>query len=259
MNSIPAADHISNNPDARGITIHHVTKRYSGQPAAAVDNINLTFEGGAINGLLGPNGAGKTTLILMICGLMPPDKGQIGRMKNGILQNLDKRKIGFVPQQDGLFGELTLQENLEYFGGLYCLSRKELKTNIERLSSYLQLSNHLGKKIKYFSGGMNRRANILASLLHDPEDIIFDEPTAGVDVQSRALIHRLIMDLKEAGKTILYTSHLLAEAEELCTEIYIMDHGKLILSGKPKNLLRQHGKAGLDELFLSLTGKQVRD
>jgi len=96
-------------------------------------------------------------------------------------------------------------------------------------------------------------------LLHDPEDIIFDEPTAGVDVQSRALIHRLIMDLKEAGKTILYTGHLLAEAEELCTEIYIIDHGKLILSGKPKHLLRQHGKAGLDELFPSLTGKQVRD
>lgn len=246
-------------PETKEILIRNITKRYAGQSSPAVDDISLNLKGGAINGLLGPNGAGKTTLILMICGLLMPDKGEIGRPKNGKIQGLDRRKIGFVPQQDGLFGELTLRENLEYFGGLYCIPKDKLKQNIDQLSSYIQLTHHLDKKIKHFSGGMNRRANILASLLHNPEDIIFDEPTAGVDVQSRALIHQLIRDLKNEGKTILYTSHLLAEAEELCTDIYIMDRGTLILAGQPQQLLKEHGKAGLDELFLSLTGKQVRD
>jgi len=241
------------------IHIDHVSLRYPGQLTEAVSGIDLKIEGGVINGLLGPNGAGKTTLIHLICGLLLPDSGRISTRDPGHSDLLTKSSIGFVPQQDGLFGELTLRENLRYYGRLYCLPAKLLDSRISYMTQYLQLSAHMDKKIRHFSGGMNRRANIVAALLHDPGFIILDEPTAGVDIQSRALIHDVIRDLQRQGKTILYTSHLLSEAQELCHRIFIMDHGKLLLAGRPEGLLERTGKTSLEELFLSLTGNTVRD
>ncbi|MCO5276539.1 MAG: ABC transporter ATP-binding protein [Saprospiraceae bacterium] len=242
-----------------GIRISQVSKKYVGQIDNAVNHIDLTIPTGSITGLLGPNGAGKTTLVLMICGLLKPDNGDICIVKEGKQTHIDKRFIGFVPQQDGLFGELTLQENLWYFGRLYGLERVYIQQRIRDLAGNFQLSAHLDKRVKHLSGGMNRRANILVALLHSPDILILDEPTAGVDIHSRALIHELIRELNCQGKTILYTSHLLAEAQELCQIISIMDYGRLILSGSPEDLLSKYKMANLEELFIALTGKAVRD
>ena len=242
-----------------GIRISQVSKKYVGQIDNAVNHIDLTIPTGSITGLLGPNGAGKTTLVLMICGLLKPDNGDICIVKEGKQTHIDKGFIGFVPQQDGLFGELTLQENLWYFGRLYGLERVYIQQRIRDLAGNFQLSAHLDKRVKHLSGGMNRRANILVALLHSPDILILDEPTAGVDIHSRALIHELIRELNCQGKTILYTSHLLAEAQELCQIISIMDYGRLILSGSPEDLLSKYKMANLEELFIALTGKAVRD
>lgn len=241
------------------IQLEHITHRYKDQSEDAVSDLSLLIEKSKINGLLGPNGAGKTTLIHIICGLIDPLKGKvIAQVENRFIADLKKR-IGFVPQQDGLFADLTLAENLNYFGGLYSLSKKTIRENSSFFTEYLHLTDHLNKQIKHFSGGMNRRANIIAGLLHDPDMIIFDEPTAGVDIQSRALIHEVIKDLRQKNKTILYTSHLLSEAQELCDVLSIMDHGHLLLSGTPDQLLKDHNASDLEHLFLSLTGHKVRD
>lgn len=242
------------------IFVTNVTHKYKNQLDPALSDISISIRNQHINGLLGPNGAGKTTLIHIICGLIQPTFGSIeyGELK-GIEFSHIKNKIGFVPQQDGLFADLTLHENLMYYGGLYSLSGAALKEKIIYYSKYLQLDNQLHKLLKHFSGGMNRRANIIAALLHEPDFVIFDEPTAGVDIQSRALIHEVINDLKNNGKTILYTSHLLSEAEMLCDHIVIMDHGKIMLDGSPESLLKAHNSNSLEQLFLSLTGNKVRD
>lgn len=242
-----------------GIQISQVSKKYNGQFDFAVNRIDLTIPAGTITGLLGPNGAGKTTLVLMICGLLKPDSGQICIEKDGKRSNIDKRLIGFVPQQDGLFGELTLQENLWYYGRLYGLEKVYIQQRIQDLVNIFQLTAHLSKRVKHLSGGMNRRANILVALLHSPEILILDEPTAGVDIHSRALIHEVIRELNSQGKTILYTSHLLAEAQELCQIISIMDYGRMILTGKPEALLKKYEMSNLEGLFIALTGKAVRD
>lgn len=242
-----------------GVKVTNVSHRYRNQTEHALSGISLSIISGQINGLLGPNGAGKTTLIHIICGLIIPTSGQVELSGNDSSIGIQKEKVGFVPQQDGLFADLTLRENLNYYGGLYCMKKSVIKERIEYFTQYLQLENHLNKQLKHFSGGMNRRANIIAALMHDPEFVIFDEPTAGVDIQSRALIHEVIKDLKEKSKTILYTSHLLSEAQDLCDQIYIMDHGELMLGGSPEELLKENNALSLEQLFLSLTGHQVRD
>lgn len=241
------------------IQLEHITHRYKGQTGDAVSDVDLLIHRHKINGLLGPNGAGKTTLIHILCGLIHPSKGRVIAQEDD-QGTVDLRKrIGFVPQQDGLFADLTLAENLNYFGGLYSLTKKTIRENSSFFTEYLHLKDHLHKQIKHFSGGMNRRANIIAGLLHNPDLIIFDEPTAGVDIQSRAVIHEVIKDLKLKNKTIIYTSHLLSEAQELCDHISIMDYGKILLSGTPHQLLNENRSPDLEHLFLSLTGHKVRD
>ncbi|MCO6460612.1 MAG: ABC transporter ATP-binding protein [Saprospiraceae bacterium] len=242
-----------------GILLSGLYKQYKKQLDLALDDVNLLIPAGKITGLLGPNGAGKTTLILIICGLLSETKGKLQHVKGNENTELDRKDFGLVPQQDGLFGELTLRENLLYFGRLNQMKEKLLRGRIDKLTDVFQLVPHLDKKIKHFSGGMNRRANILVSLLPDPEMIILDEPTAGVDIQSRALIHHIIKELNREGKTIIYTSHLLSEAQELCDLIAIFDHGKLLLTGKPEELMHKFQKNSLEELFLTYTGNKVRD
>jgi len=242
------------------IILDHVSFKYNNQQEEAVSDVSMIILNGKINGLLGPNGAGKSTLIHIICSLIKPPTGKVYQSINGSEpQDLNKNQIGFVPQQDGLFGDLTLSENLKYYGGLYSLAKNTIKNRIEYYAEYLHLKDHLKKQIKHFSGGMNRRANIIAGLLHDPEFIILDEPTAGVDIQSRALIHEVIKDLQFKGKTLLYTSHLLSEAEELCDNIFIMDHGRMLCNGSPQSLINDTQSSSIEKLFLSLTGSKVRD
>lgn len=243
------------------IAIEDLKKMYKGAWSPALDGFSFTVKTNQIMGLLGPNGAGKTTCINILCGLVSADSGKaliFGKDCNSDIQEI-RKMIGVVPQQIALFGTLTAQENFMYIGRLYGLSDKLIKQRSKELLVRLGLDKHADKRVSRYSGGMKRRANIIASLLHEPELIILDEPTAGVDVQSRAMIHEFLVEYHQKGKTILYTSHHLDEAEQLCDEVVIVDEGKLIISGSPKELIIQHNCKKLEDVFLHHTGHTVRD
>lgn len=244
------------------IEIIQLNKHYPDALTPAVDDLSLEVGFGKIVGLLGPNGAGKTTTINIICGLVIPDSGLATVF--GVDCTKDtvsiRSQIGVVPQQIALFPNLTAIENFRYIGRLYNIEDKYINERSEELLDRLGLSKHADKRIYKYSGGMKRRANIIASMLHYPEILILDEPTAGVDVQSRAMILDFIKEYQERGKTILYTSHLLDEAEKVCDEVVIIDEGKFIISGTPNELIATTPDCRhLEDVFLHYTGHTVRD
>lgn len=243
------------------IEIHHLSKTYQGAAHAAVDNISFRIPAQSIFGLLGPNGAGKTTTISMLCGLIRPSSGEINILGQRLSAEREhiKKMIGIVPQEIALYPSLTAFENLRYIGNMYGLRGKELQERIRMNLDIVGLSAYRDVVLSKFSGGMKRRINLLAGILHDPKLLFLDEPTVGVDVQSRSTITEHLHLLNQKGMTIVYTSHLMEEAEQLCSHIAIIDNGKLITSGHPKALIQEHGLDNLEHLFLKLTGKKLRD
>ena len=244
------------------IEITNLHKHYKGAFTPALDGLSFFVRRNQIVGLLGPNGAGKTTSINILCGLVKPDEG-IARIfgKDCVKERLELRKmVGVVPQQIALFQHLTGWENFMYVGRLYGLNDEVIRQRAGLLLERLGLDKHGDKRVGRYSGGMKRRANIIASLLHEPDLLILDEPTAGVDVQSRAMILSFLKDYRIQGKTILYTSHLLEEAEQLCDEVVIVDEGKFVVSGTPDELITQTDDCRrLEDVFLHYTGHSVRD
>lgn len=221
------------------IEVKNVTKRFDDK--LVTDNISLNIEEGEIFGLLGPNGAGKSTLINIIVGLIEKDKGSISICGMDISKEplKTKRLIGLVPQEIALFEGLNARDNLEYFGGLYGLRGKELKERINEALSIVALDKEDKKQVKKYSGGMKRRLNIAAALMHHPKVIIMDEPTVGVDPQSRNYIFEMIKRInKERKTTIIYTSHYMEEIEELCSRVFILDSGKEVALGTKEELKR---------------------
>ncbi|MGA3097362.1 MAG: ABC transporter ATP-binding protein [Bryobacteraceae bacterium] len=199
-------------------------------PLVAVDGVSLRAGKGEIIGLLGPNGAGKTTTVSMIAGLLRPDSGEVligGRRLHGDTDPL-KREIGLAPQDLGLYEELSARDNLALFGALYNLGGAELKRAMGRVLELVGLADRAKDKVAGFSGGMKRRLNMAAALLHDPQVLLLDEPTVGVDPQSRNAIFDNLETLRQAGKTLLYTTHYMEEAERLCDRLVIVDHGKVV-------------------------------
>lgn len=244
------------------IEITNLHKQYKGSFTPALDGLSLFVRKNQIMGLLGPNGAGKTTSINIMCGLVKPDQGRAMIYGKDCVKNrLEiRRMIGVVPQQIALFQHLTGWENFNYIGRLYGLSDQVIRQRAGLLLERLGLDKHGDKRVGRYSGGMKRRANIIASLLHEPNLLILDEPTAGVDVQSRAMILSFLKDYREQGKTIVYTSHLLEEAEQLCDEVVIVDEGKFVVSGPPDELVAQTVDCRrLEDVFLHYTGHSVRD
>ncbi len=243
------------------VHVQHLFKHYRNAEHPSVDDLSFTFDEGKIVGLLGPNGAGKTTTISILCGLIREYSGDVNVLGLNLKSNTEelKYKIGVVPQQIALYPELSCQENLMYYGKLYKLSGKVLAEKIDSLLRQFGLHEHANKQIRNFSGGMKRRANIIASLLNDPTLLILDEPTAGVDVQSRSMILSFLRSYNEQGHSIIYTSHLLDEAEALCHEVLIIDKGKKIIQGTPKAIIEGNDTPNLEALFLKLTGNKVRD
>ena len=217
---------------------------------------------GEVFGLLGPNGAGKTTLISILCGLLSPTSGEV-RIKDmsfGKNRRSLQQIIGVVPQEYALYGSMTAAENLQYFGSMYGLRGRELSTRIAAGLAETGLTDFADKRIDTFSGGMKRRVNLLAGILHRPEILFLDEPTVGVDVQSKNVIIAHLKKLNRAGTTILYTSHHINEAETFCTRTAIIDHGRIIASGTPAALIDQTaGARTLEDVFLALTGQALRD
>jgi linearmycin/streptolysin S transport system ATP-binding protein len=224
------------------IKLKQVTKNFG--DLKALNNLSFDVKKGELFGLLGPNGAGKSTTINLLSTFISPDKGEI--ILNGISHKKAdlkmKMSIGVIPQEIALYDDLSAMENLQFWGNIYQIPSKELKKRILEMLKMVGLLDRRNDKIKTFSGGMKRRINIAAGLLHNPDIILMDEPTVGVDPQSRNFIFEMIKGLHQIGKTIIYTTHYMEEAEKLCQRIAIIDKGKLIVLGSKEELYKLLGE-----------------
>lgn len=244
------------------IKIESLSKKYKDADQYSLNNVSLAINEGEIFGLLGPNGAGKTTLISMLCGLVKPTSGHftIDGLNYANHSSKIKKIIGVVPQEYALYPTLTARENLHYFGSMYGLKGYDLKDKVIETLDLLGLLKFADKRVETFSGGMKRRVNLIAGILHKPKVLFLDEPTVGVDVHSKNAIIEYLKVLNQNGTTIIYTSHHLAEAEDFCTNIAILDQGQIYAQNTPSILIESTKDArNLEDVFISLTGKDLRD
>jgi ABC-2 type transport system ATP-binding protein len=234
------------------ISVKNVFKNYKSRKA--LKDISFEVMEGEVLGIIGPNGAGKTTLISLLATINKPEAGKISIRGADILKSPDsiRKQLGYVPQETALYPMLTANENLDFWGGIYGLEKSLKKEKIDRVLKLLKLDERKNDKVKTFSGGMKKRLNIAASLLHDPEILIMDEPTAGVDLLSRATIAELIQSLKKAGHTIIIASHHIDELEVLCDKVLVLREGSLLYSGPVKDILKAAGTDNLEQLMLRL-------
>jgi ABC-2 type transport system ATP-binding protein len=224
------------------LSIQNLTKSFNG--LIAVDRVSFEVRKGEIFGFLGPNGAGKTTTINMICGLLKPDAGSIRLDGEDALSAgpASRKKLGVVPQEVALYEELNAVENLQFWGGLYGLRGAELKKRIKDLLDASGLADRAKEKIRNYSGGMKRRLNMAAGMIHRPKLLLLDEPTVGIDPQARRHMLDLVRAFSGQGTTILYTTHYLDEAELLCDRLAIIDHGRILAAGTQEEIKRIVGE-----------------
>ena len=246
------------------VKLEGLIKKYDNKPV--VDGLTLEIKDGEIFGLLGPNGAGKSTTMNMICSLLKPTAGNIELFGMDVKKDSKKLKplIGYIPQDLAIYGNLKAWENVELFTSLYDVKGKDLKVAVDSALEFVELTDRRNSYAKTFSGGMKRRLNIACALGHKPKLLIFDEPTVGIDPQSRNFILERIKKANSDGTTVIYTSHYMEEVEAICTRIAIMDNGKIIAIGTKeelKNLVRKSpdDDISLEQVFLTLTGKTLRD
>lgn len=235
-----------------------LSKTYKGKKA--VDEIDIYLDEGESVGLLGPNGAGKSTSISMISSLLKPTSGDVKLNGKSTIKNpTEIRKVlGVVPQEIALYEELSAHENLKFFGEIYQVKSDILERRIQDVLDMVGLKERQKELVKTFSGGMKRRVNIAAALLHNPKILILDEPTVGIDPQSRNHILETVRKLNEEnGTTILYTSHYMEEVEQLCKRVYIMDHGKIVASGSKAELLSILSSEDTIKIQLSETSNEI--
>jgi ABC-2 type transport system ATP-binding protein len=241
------------------IVIENLVKRF--EDVTAVDGVNLQVVEGELFGLLGPNGAGKTTIINVLCGLLKPTSG------SAIVGGYDVQKepakvkdiIGVCVQETAVYPYLTGAENVELFGNLHAMDRNTLKARRDMLLEKLGLTQDAKRKAEKYSGGMKRRLSLILALIHDPQIAFLDEPTVAMDPQSRHTVWDFTRELKRNGKTIILTTHYMEEAEELCDRVGVIDHGKLIALGSPKDLISKNEVKNLEEVFIKLTGRKIRE
>jgi ABC-2 type transport system ATP-binding protein len=244
------------------LTAANLVKRYPGASENALDGLSLQVEEGQIVGLLGPNGAGKTTAVSILSTLMRPSAGQLTVMGRGVADHLRpiRQLVGLAPQEIALYEALSVRENLHYFGRMYGLKGQQLKARVAECLTAVGLTDQADRPVAVFSGGMKRRANLAAAIVHTPRLLFLDEPTVGVDAQSRALLMDLLRGLRQDGTAMVYTTHYMEEVEALCDRVVIMDAGRIIAEGAPADLLASRPDAGsLGDLFLKLTGRSLRD
>jgi ABC-2 type transport system ATP-binding protein len=237
------------------LQVQNLTKTFG--EIRAVDGVSFSVEAGRIFGLLGPNGAGKTTTIAMIAGLMPPATGSVH------VDGLDlatrpgdvKRRLGVVPQEIALYEDLTARENLDFWGGIYGLRGKALSARRDALLDLVGLADRAREPVRNYSGGMKRRLNLALGLVHTPTLILLDEPTVGIDPQARINVLDVVRGLASDGAAVLYTTHYLEEAESLCDELAIMDHGTIHAQGTVESLKAELGEGSV----LTLQGAFSRE
>ena len=242
------------------VSIENISFAYESDGKKCLSDFSLQIEEGKRFGLFGPNGAGKTTLMNCMTGLLSVQQGKIFLLGKEVKKH-DKTVnhfFGFVPQDFSFYHELTAVENLQFYGAWYGLSKKEIKNKTDELLQVLGLEDSRDKQVKKFSGGMKRRVNLAIGVINNPKILFLDEPTVGVDVQTKHAIIHYLKNLNNSGTTLIYTSHQLHEAEELCEEIAMIDEGKIVARDSMSNMLH-HNEKGLEGLFLHLTGKEFRD
>ena len=269
-------------------------------PRVAVFGLSIEVRAGEIYGLLGPNGAGKTTTVGLATGLLVPDEGEVEIRGHGSPSRPAVREhLGVAPQSLALYDSLTGEENVAFFGTVYGLAGARRSTLVAQAIEFVGLGDRKRDQVKTYSGGMKRRLNLAVAIVHEPDLIVLDEPTVGVDPQSRNLIYENILALKERGKTLVYTTHYMEEAERLCDRVGIVDQGRLLAEGTVSELVARHGtrpilvvetsggerrietedplgelnrqaragpllrfqveRPGLEQVFLHLTGRGIRD
>ena len=243
------------------INIEHMGFRYPDNADVSFTDLNLKVEKGTRFGLFGPNGAGKTTLMNLMTGVLAVNEGSIKLLgKETGKQNKEVNKLfGFVPQDFSFYQELSPAENLEFFGAWAGLNKTEITDRTNELLHILGLEDVRNKPVGKFSGGMKRRVNLAIGVIHNPQVLFLDEPTVGVDVQTRHAIVSYLLKLNESGTTLIYTSHQLNEAEDICEQIAMIDQGKIITQGHIDDVLKAHNHESLEELFINLTGKAYRN
>jgi ABC-2 type transport system ATP-binding protein len=240
------------------LIVQGVSKAYG--TLVALSGIDFTLAAGETLALLGPNGAGKTTLMLIMAGVGRPDAGSVTLAGLGDpAQPAVRRSLGFAPQALAVYPQLSARENLRFFARLYGVPRAEVDA---RVHSGLELADLLGRadqRVGSFSGGMQRRLNLACAVVHQPKLLLLDEPTVGVDPHSRLHLLEAVADLRSSGVSLVYSTHMMEEADRLCDRVAVMDHGRLLALGASRAVCEEHGCASLGELFLRLTGKELRD
>ncbi len=240
------------------IVIENLSKTFPGAFEPSIKDLSFSIKRNEVFGLLGTNGAGKTTTISILCGIIQPSAGNI--FVNGFNLREDSAKIknllGVVPQDIALYPLLTARENLLFFGKMYGLKGADLLDRIKYWLDKFDMTKYADRRVNKYSGGMKRKINLIAGIMHDPKIVFLDEPTVGVDVQSRNEIIHQLREVNAKGTTIIYTSHHMEEAEDFCTNIVIIDGGKMIVQGAPHELISgKNGMMKLENVFLHLTQK----
>ena len=241
------------------IAIEGLTKDYG--DVRAVDNLTLNVSEAEVFGLLGPNGSGKTTTINCLTGLLKPTQGTIRVGGFDVQAEGQKAReiVGVSPQETAVYSYLTGRENVQLFGELYSVPRATLGPRVDYVMEKMGLMDEAGRRVGKYSGGMKRRVSIAMALVTDPRIILLDEPTVGMDPQSRRAVWDFILELRDKGKTVVLTTHYMEEAEELCDNVGIIDHGKLIALGSPADLRAKYGAKNLEDVFIQLTGRRIRE
>ncbi len=244
---------------AAALSIDRLTKEYG--TLRAVDELTLTIPEAEVFGLLGPNGSGKTTTINCITGLVKPTRGTVKVLGfDAQSEGLEARNVmGVSPQETAVYPYLTGEENVRLFGELYSVPKKALDARVDYVLEKVGLLDEARHRVSKYSGGMKRRVSIAMALVTDPRVILLDEPTVGMDPQARRAVWDFIAELRDERKTIMLTTHYMEEAEELCDEAGIIDHGRLIELGPPSDLKAKYRARDLEDVFIQLTGRRIRE
>jgi len=239
------------------IEVTELRKRFGA--VAAVDGVGFTAPDGRVTGLLGPNGAGKTTTLRMLCGLVRPDSGRVS--VDGVdaaARPLEVRaRLGVLPDSRGLYPRLTPREHIRYFGRLQGLSGAELESRIEALVEAFDLGEVVDRRASGFSQGERTKVALARALVHDPGNVLLDEPTNGLDVMTTRATREWIRDLRQRGKCVVFSSHVMQEVSALCDTIVIVSHGRVVAHGTPEELLAQSGASTLEDAFVALAGAEA--
>jgi ABC-2 type transport system ATP-binding protein len=249
---------VSSSPN-QAIETQGLTKRFNN--FTAVDGVDLSVQRGEIYGFLGPNGAGKTTAIRMLCTLLLPTSGSAKVDGFDVVQQANevRKRIGLVSEKLIMYPRLTALENLMFFGRLYGIERNALRKKSEELLEMVKLTPFKDKLVGGFSSGMRQRVNVIRAILHDPDILFLDEPTTALDPQSTRFVRDLVKNLRQGGHTIVLTTHIMEEADELSDRVCIIDHGRIMAIDTPQAFKDKYNTESLLEVFLELTGRELRD